>query len=164
MSTLLITVIGPQKSIDLQVPGELPISDLLPLLLEVCCTPAETASTFDNTSWQVLFGNILLPQDRVSLYSWSYKQEEAWFCRNPPSRKCRRSKRCLLSCLFARCCLVRKHSFAETSAIFVLTPVNRLSPSRSTLVESIVLHLNVGSIDSEILQNHGLNDTAHCSI
>src|SRR5450631_1010213 len=67
MSTLLITVIGPQQSVDLQVPGELPISDLLPFLLEVCCIPTETTLTFDNTSWQVMFDNTLLPQDRALL-------------------------------------------------------------------------------------------------
>jgi hypothetical protein len=62
---LLITVTGPQQSIDLQVPGELPISDLLPTLLEICYAPTEAVSTQANASWQVIYGNKLLPLDRA---------------------------------------------------------------------------------------------------
>lgn len=36
MATILVTVAGPEKLIDLELPGETPISDLLPLLVEVC--------------------------------------------------------------------------------------------------------------------------------
>lgn len=60
---LLITVTGPQQSVDLQVPGELPMSDLLPTLLEICCAPAETVSTLTGTAWQIVYGNNLLPLD-----------------------------------------------------------------------------------------------------
>jgi uncharacterized ubiquitin-like protein YukD len=65
MQMLLITVAGPQQSIDLQVPGELPISDLLPTLLEVCCSPAEATAPLSGTSWQVVYSNKFLPLDRA---------------------------------------------------------------------------------------------------
>jgi hypothetical protein len=35
-STLLVTVRGPLKTIDLELPGDVPASELIPLLLEVC--------------------------------------------------------------------------------------------------------------------------------
>lgn len=36
MHTILITIQGPRRSVDLEVPGELPISELIPVLLELC--------------------------------------------------------------------------------------------------------------------------------
>ncbi|GCE10537.1 EsaB/YukD family protein [Tengunoibacter tsumagoiensis] len=36
MQTLLVTIAGPQKSYDLELPGDLPIYDLLPFLIELC--------------------------------------------------------------------------------------------------------------------------------
>lgn len=62
MPMLLITVTGPLQSVDLQVPAELPISDLLPTLLEICCAPTEAVAA--NAAWQVVYGNKLLPPDR----------------------------------------------------------------------------------------------------
>jgi hypothetical protein len=35
-STLLVTVRGPFKTIDLELPGDVPAGDLIPLLLEIC--------------------------------------------------------------------------------------------------------------------------------
>jgi hypothetical protein len=35
-STLLLTVRGPFKTIDLELPGDVPVGELLPLLLEIC--------------------------------------------------------------------------------------------------------------------------------
>jgi WXG100 protein secretion system (Wss), protein YukD len=34
--TLLVTVRGPFKTIDLELPGDVPVGELLPLLLEIC--------------------------------------------------------------------------------------------------------------------------------
>lgn len=64
MPMLLITVTGPQQSVDLQVPGELPISDLLPTLLEIYCASTEAVPVQANASWQIVYGNKLLPLDR----------------------------------------------------------------------------------------------------
>jgi WXG100 protein secretion system (Wss), protein YukD len=62
MQMLLITITSSQQSIDLQVPGELPISDLLPALLEICYSPTEAGA---NVVWQVVYGNKALPLDRT---------------------------------------------------------------------------------------------------
>jgi hypothetical protein len=35
-STLLVTVRGPLKTIDLELPGDVPAGELIPLLLEIC--------------------------------------------------------------------------------------------------------------------------------
>jgi hypothetical protein len=35
-STLLVTVRGPFKTIDLELPGDVPVGELIPLLLEIC--------------------------------------------------------------------------------------------------------------------------------
>ncbi|GAC1344445.1 MAG: hypothetical protein NVSMB27_05420 [Ktedonobacteraceae bacterium] len=36
MHTILITINGPRRSVDLEIPGEIPISELIPALLEIC--------------------------------------------------------------------------------------------------------------------------------
>ncbi|HEY6540311.1 MAG TPA: EsaB/YukD family protein [Ktedonobacteraceae bacterium] len=36
MQTILITVEALQRSVDLEVPGEIPVGELIPLLLEIC--------------------------------------------------------------------------------------------------------------------------------
>lgn len=38
-STVLATVQGPGKTLDLELPGDVPVSELLPLLLELCGSP-----------------------------------------------------------------------------------------------------------------------------
>ncbi|WP_201377393.1 EsaB/YukD family protein [Ktedonobacter sp. SOSP1-85] len=38
-STVLATVQGPGKTLDLELPGDVPVSELLPLLLELCSSP-----------------------------------------------------------------------------------------------------------------------------
>jgi hypothetical protein len=44
-TTLLITVVGQQRRVDLEVPGDIPIRDLLPKLLEICgSSPYNTPS------------------------------------------------------------------------------------------------------------------------
>ncbi|MDQ2904059.1 MAG: EsaB/YukD family protein [Ktedonobacteraceae bacterium] len=37
--TLLVTVRGPQRTVDVELPGDIPISDLVPLLVEMCASP-----------------------------------------------------------------------------------------------------------------------------
>lgn len=43
MQTLLVTVRGPRRSADVELPGDIPLSDLLPLLLEMCGPPGVAA-------------------------------------------------------------------------------------------------------------------------
>ncbi len=55
MQMLLVTIVGPQKRLDLQVPGEMPLGDLLPALLELC-VPSMTHTSIEtqHVSWQLL--------------------------------------------------------------------------------------------------------------
>jgi hypothetical protein len=39
MQTLLVTIIGPQRTIDLEMPGEVPIGELLPIVMTLCGSP-----------------------------------------------------------------------------------------------------------------------------
>ena len=56
MQTLLITLVGPQKRLDLQVPGDMILSDLLPALLELCIpSTTDTAKETQRTTWQLLY-------------------------------------------------------------------------------------------------------------
>ena len=51
MQTLLITLVGPQKRLDLQVPGDMILSDLLPALLELCIpSTTDTAKETQRTT------------------------------------------------------------------------------------------------------------------
>lgn len=76
--TLIITVKGPQRTIDIEVPGNVPVSDLLPLFLEMCGDAEESepptassvlsivgmgkqlVSTLTLSANQVLDGDVLL--------------------------------------------------------------------------------------------------------
>ncbi len=55
MQTILVTITGPGKSIDLEVPGELPLRELFPELLRLCGpqTPVGLAET--TPSWLLRF-------------------------------------------------------------------------------------------------------------
>jgi len=53
MNTMLVTVIGPGRAVDLEVPGETPISELLPTLLEICGPQPFRASLSDAFLWNV---------------------------------------------------------------------------------------------------------------
>ncbi|HLG62088.1 MAG TPA: EsaB/YukD family protein [Ktedonosporobacter sp.] len=89
MQTLLVTVRGPRRSVDMELPGDIPISDLLPLLLEMCGPPGLSAVKTNNlrAAWclklahageplktsltlidaQVLDGAVLLLQEMIVL-------------------------------------------------------------------------------------------------
>lgn len=65
MQMLLITLVGPQKRLDLQVPGEMLLSDLLPPLLELCVSEGIPASReTQHTMWQLLHQQVPLSLDR----------------------------------------------------------------------------------------------------
>jgi len=53
MNTILITVMGPGRAVDLELPGETPISELLPTLLEICGPQFLRASIPDAFLWNV---------------------------------------------------------------------------------------------------------------
>ncbi len=50
-TTLLITVIGPQRRVDLEVPGEQPIWDLLSELLTICITSPLSPASQSPAMW-----------------------------------------------------------------------------------------------------------------
>lgn len=65
MQMLLITIIGPQQRLDLQVPGEMPLSDLLPSLLELCVPSVMHVSKETRpVIWQLLCQQKPLSQER----------------------------------------------------------------------------------------------------
>ncbi len=51
MQTFLVTLTGPQQSIDVQIPGEIPVADLLPALLPLC-VPA--SGPVDLATWTLV--------------------------------------------------------------------------------------------------------------
>ncbi len=69
MQMLLITVVGPQQRVDLQVPGELPVSDLLPPLLEMCGPPRETMHIHDSSLWKLNYQSTTLSSTSSLLHA-----------------------------------------------------------------------------------------------
>ena len=61
LQTLLITLIGPQKRVDLQVPSEVPLGDLLPALLTMGVPSSAQTHT---PNWQLVYGQRLLSVER----------------------------------------------------------------------------------------------------
>ena len=53
MNTILVTVMGPGRAVDLELPGETLISELLPTLLEICGPLSLRASIPDAFLWNV---------------------------------------------------------------------------------------------------------------
>ncbi len=65
MQTLLITLVGLQQRLDIQVPGEMALSDLLPSLLELCVPAvADFAKETQQGTWQLLHQQKPLPLER----------------------------------------------------------------------------------------------------
>ncbi len=63
MSTLLVTVVGPEEKVDLAVPGETAIDDLMPTLLEMAVSDPRGALAGD---WTIdVEGGSALPRDRT---------------------------------------------------------------------------------------------------
>jgi hypothetical protein len=66
MQTVLLTLIGSRRQIDLQLPAEVPIDDLLPKLLELCGPPQ---AQIGYTQWCLVTqdkGIILTPTHSLS--------------------------------------------------------------------------------------------------
>jgi hypothetical protein len=51
MQTLLVTVIGPRRTCDLELPGEITIQVLLPFLLEICGPQNTSLPEQGTTDW-----------------------------------------------------------------------------------------------------------------
>jgi len=51
MHTLLVTLIGPQRSVDLRLPSEVPLSEFIPTLLKICGTQSSDTQQANPTSW-----------------------------------------------------------------------------------------------------------------
>lgn len=66
MRTILLTVEGPQRSVDLEVPGEVAVSELIPLLLETC-KPRQIKLTplLDPSLWELGTKDGDMPLDRT---------------------------------------------------------------------------------------------------
>lgn len=51
MQTLLVTILGNQKTFDLELPGDIPISDLMPFLLDLCGSQEATIEQQETALW-----------------------------------------------------------------------------------------------------------------
>ncbi|HZU68519.1 MAG TPA: EsaB/YukD family protein [Ktedonobacteraceae bacterium] len=51
MQTLLVTIIGPRRTIDLEMPGEVPIRELIPIILALCGPTAVSGPHSDPSVW-----------------------------------------------------------------------------------------------------------------
>ncbi len=51
MQMLFVTVIGPQRTIDLELPGDVPIKELLPTLISLCGSPGTSPIPTDDYTW-----------------------------------------------------------------------------------------------------------------
>jgi hypothetical protein len=63
MQTVLLTLIGPTRQIDLRLPAEVPIGNLLPILLDLCGPGVSPPVSLDTSpAWcLVLPNNAILP-------------------------------------------------------------------------------------------------------
>ncbi len=61
MQTVLLTLVGPTRRIDLKLPAEVPIGDLLPKMLELCGPPRVPPEV--HAQWRLVFAakNVALP-------------------------------------------------------------------------------------------------------
>lgn len=86
MQTILVTITGPGKSMDLEVPGEISLHELLPELVKLCGSPSAGEVTGNSLSWilrlpagamldarrsliesEIMDGAVLVLQDRQAL-------------------------------------------------------------------------------------------------
>ena len=63
MQTLLVTIIGFEESFDLQVPAEIPVGKLIPMLCEVCAfnNAPHTERGRDRLTLSLAYSNATLP-------------------------------------------------------------------------------------------------------
>ena len=61
MQTLLVTIDGPAARYDLQVPAEVPIRELIPMLLEVCRIPQAPRQRAGREQWQLTISGVASP-------------------------------------------------------------------------------------------------------
>lgn len=63
MQTLLVTIIGPRRTIDLEMPGEVPIKEMLPIILTLCGPAGFSVLRNNPASWGlgIVDANMPLP-------------------------------------------------------------------------------------------------------
>jgi hypothetical protein len=61
--TLLVTVQGTRRRLDIELPGDIPISDLIPLLLEMCNHPARFSASagLNRAAWMIYIASSAQP-------------------------------------------------------------------------------------------------------
>ena len=61
--TLLVTVQGTRQRLDIELPGDVPIHDLIPLLLEMCNHPARFARSagLNKAAWTIHIADLAQP-------------------------------------------------------------------------------------------------------
>lgn len=66
-STLLVTLRGPLNTVDLELPGDVPVGELIPLLLEICGSQKNDSQELLQTpiSLQVEGKSVPLPPERT---------------------------------------------------------------------------------------------------
>lgn len=63
MQTLLVTIVGFESSFDLQVPAEVPVGKLIPMILKICAFPQMHSAQPGRTKWtlSIADSNTTLP-------------------------------------------------------------------------------------------------------
>jgi uncharacterized ubiquitin-like protein YukD len=88
MLTILLTLIGPTRQIDLRLPAEVPIGELLPILLDLC-GPGVSPHAFVDTSpaWCLALpaNNAILPPTH-SLHACGIVDGAILLLQNPAAR------------------------------------------------------------------------------
>lgn len=84
MQTVLVTLIGPTRHIDLKLPAEVPTKELLPKLLELCGPPQQ--SLVEPSQWSLVIPgkNVALPHTH-SLQACGVVDGAILFLHNPAS-------------------------------------------------------------------------------
>lgn len=57
MQTVLITLVSPEQTIDLRLPAEVPVGDLIPRLREICGARRSDDASSANLSWHLQFSS-----------------------------------------------------------------------------------------------------------
>lgn len=57
MRTLVVTLIGPDQRVDLQLPAEIPLQEILPTLVELGVSHAPSSAPSPASGWQLMTAN-----------------------------------------------------------------------------------------------------------
>jgi uncharacterized ubiquitin-like protein YukD len=59
--TLLVTVQGTQRRLDVELPADVPVGELIPLLMEMCNQPMEFGANQSRSPWTLYVTNLNQP-------------------------------------------------------------------------------------------------------